>query len=224
MTGTLHVPAVEAIDDSGRAELLLDPLRQRILAEAREPSTAAEIARRLDLPAQNVNYHVRTLVEAGFLRPAGEGRKRNLVEKRYRASARSYVIVPRVLGEVGSTGPSEADRFSASHLMSLGARLVEEVAAWFREEGGAGENVPTLSIDTELRFASSEQRAAFAEALQEAVTGVVGRFSDPARYAGGGARQGRPYRLLVGCYPVPDPPDDDVNDAPDGDGEEESET
>jgi DNA-binding transcriptional ArsR family regulator len=63
---------VEPVEEARRAELLLHPLRQRILSEAREASTAAEIARRVGLPPQKVNYHVRTLAAAGFLHPAGE--------------------------------------------------------------------------------------------------------------------------------------------------------
>jgi len=216
--------SVEPIDDAVRAELLLDPLRQRILAEAHEPATAADIARRLELPAQNVNYHVRTLVEAGFLKPAGEERKRNLVARRYRTSARSYVLLPGILGEVGPGGPTEADRFSAAHLMRLGARLLQEVGSWFVGGADTTDRVPTLSIDTELRFDSAQRRAAFAEALQDAVTAVVAEYSDPARYFGGESREGRPYRLVVGCYPVPEPHDTEANESPGGVAEEERET
>jgi hypothetical protein len=108
------------------------------------------------LPPQKVNYHVRTLVDAGFLRPAGEGLKRNLIEKRYRASARSYVLLPQVLGEMGPGALSDADRFSATYLMQLSALLQEELAAWFNPDQGGGDGVPTLSMEAEVRFDSAE--------------------------------------------------------------------
>ncbi|NIW64102.1 MAG: helix-turn-helix domain-containing protein, partial [Gemmatimonadetes bacterium] len=165
MTSTAPVVALEPIEEAEKAELLLHPLRQRILSEAREPATAAEIARRVGLPAQKVNYHVRTLAEAGFLRPAGEGRKRNLIEKPYRASARSYLLLPRVLGEMSPGTLSEADRFSAAYLLHLSALLQDELGAWLDADAGVEERVPTLSIEAEVRFVSAEQRAAFAEAL-----------------------------------------------------------
>ena len=148
--------ALEPMGEAQRAELLLHPLRQSILCEAREASTTAEIARRGGLPPQKVNYHVRTLVDAGFLRPAGEGLKRNLIEKRYRASARSYVLLPQVLGEMGPGALSDADRFRATYLMQLSALLQEELAAWFNPDQGGGDGVPTLSMEAEVRFDSAE--------------------------------------------------------------------
>lgn len=207
MTMDAAVAALEPVEEAGRAELLLHPLRQKILSEAREPSTAAEIARRLGLSPQKVNYHVRTLADAGFLLPAGEGRKRNLVEKRYRATARSYLLLPQVLGEMSPGGLTEADRFSATCLMQLSALLQRELAAWLGPEGGGEASVPTLSLEAELRFESAEQRAGFADALQKAVTRLVGEHTAPARDEEEHPRPGRAYRLVVGCYPVPDPDD-----------------
>jgi DNA-binding transcriptional ArsR family regulator len=206
----MHTLPVEPVEDPARAELLLHPLRQEVLKEAGEASTAAEIARRLGLPAQKVNYHVRTLAEAGFLEAVAEGRKRNLLEKRYRASARSYVLLPQVLGGMSAGAderpPTEADRFSAAYLMSLSARLQRELAVWLVADEADQRRVPTLSLEAELRFTSAEQRAAFGEALQAAVVEVVRAHTAPARDEKGGSRPGRPYRLVLGCYPIPDPP------------------
>ncbi len=195
---------LEPVDDADKAELLLHPLRQEILREAREASTAAEIARRVGLPPQKVNYHVRTLADAGFLQPAGEGRKRNLVEKRYRASARSYVLLPEVLGDMGPGELTDGDRFSATYLMHLSALLQRELGVWLHPERGGGQRVPTLSLEAEVRFDSSEQRATFADELQKAVADVIRRHTTPTHDDTGRPRPGRSYRLVVGCYPLPD--------------------
>jgi len=204
------LPPVEPVEEPARAELLLHPLRQKILEEAGEASTAAEIARRLGLPPQKVNYHVRTLVDAGFLQPAGEELKRNLLEKRYQASARSYLLLPQVLGAVSagerSLSEAEADRFSATYLLRLTAWLQRELSVWLDEGGARERRVPTLSLEAELRFTSAEQRAAFAEALQEAVGEVIREHCAPARDDEGGPGAGEPYRLVLGCYPIPDAP------------------
>lgn len=204
MNSTALLPPIQPVEEAGKAKLLLHPLRQRILSEAREASTAAEIARRVGLPPQKVNYHVRSLVDAGFLQPAGEGRKRNLVEKRYRASARSYVLLPQVLGAMSAGAVSHPDRFSATHLMRLSALLQDELATWLDPDRVGEESVPTLSLEAELRFDSAEQRAAFADALRRAVSRVIGRHAAPALDASGRPRPGRAYRLVLGCYPVPD--------------------
>src|SRR5262245_42763786 len=94
---------VECVTDLRRAQVLMDPLRLRIVKLLRDPASASEIAARLGMPRQKVNYHVRALALARFLRKAGERRKRNLIERRFVATARAYVLSPEVLG------PARAD-------------------------------------------------------------------------------------------------------------------
>jgi DNA-binding transcriptional ArsR family regulator len=194
---------LQTVAEPERAELLLHPLRQRILRHAAEPRSASEIARLLDLPPQKVNYHVRALADAGFLHPAGERRKRNLVEKRYRASALSYLVLPAVLGEMAADPGRGGDAVSAGHLLGLSARLQAELAGALVEAGQEADRVPTFAMDAELRFTSGDQRAAFAEALQEAVLDVIARFSAPALDRQGAPGGGRGYRLVLGCHPLP---------------------
>ncbi|MFW6079597.1 MAG: winged helix-turn-helix domain-containing protein [Gemmatimonadota bacterium] len=191
---------MELVGERERAELLLHPLRLRILEQARdEAMSASEIARRMGETPQKVNYHVGTLADAGFLRLAEERRRGNLVERRYRATARRYAISPAVLGPLGlETGPLEAgEALSAARLLGLTALVQEELGATLREAAEAEiAEVPTLSIDAEVRFSSAAERAAFADEMREAVLEVV------ARHTGGGER-GWPFRLALGCYPLP---------------------
>lgn len=202
---SLQLP-IQVLREPARAELLLQPLRARILIEAREPVSAAEVARRLGETPQKVNYHVTTLVEAGLLLPAGERRRRNLVERRYRASARRYVLSPELLGSLGiaPAGVSDADAFSAARLLGLTALVQEEVAGSVRAAADAAEaearEVPTLSLDAELAFASEADRAGFARALEEAFLELAARWAAPAD-----GEAARPYRLVAACYPLPRP-------------------
>ena len=66
----------------------------------------------------------------------------------------------------------------------------------------------TLSINTEFRFTSPEQRAEFAKAVQQALVDVIVRFTSPAQTPEGKPGAGRPYRLILGCYPIPPNRDD----------------
>ncbi|MFW6202097.1 MAG: winged helix-turn-helix domain-containing protein [Gemmatimonadota bacterium] len=197
---TERARAVELIGERDRAELLLHPLRLRILEQARDEAlSAAEVARRIGETPQKVNYHVGALADAGFLRLAEERRRGNLVERRYRATARRYAFSPAVLGPLGlESGPvSAGEALSAARLLGLTALVQEELGATLREAAEADiAEVPTLSIDAEVRFSSATERAAFADELREAVLEVVGR------YTGGGDR-GWPFRLALGCYPLP---------------------
>jgi DNA-binding transcriptional ArsR family regulator len=196
--------AVELVEDARRASQLLDPLRLEILRQAREPRSAAEIADRLRLPRQRVNYHVRRLAGAHFLRKAGRRRKRNLYEQRYVATARTYLLSPAVLGPVGAAEEGTAEeRFSVAYLLALSAKLQREVGTAVRATAAAGARIRVLGLDTELRFRDAAERQSFAEALVAAVAKVVAEHSQPQRLADGGPGPGHPYRLVLGCYPLP---------------------
>jgi DNA-binding transcriptional ArsR family regulator len=187
---------VSLVGDAPRLAALLKPLRLRILAEARQPASATTIAAALGLSRQAVNYHVRALARAGFLHRAGRRRKRGLVEQKYIVSARAFVLAPDVLGPLSPQPATASDKFSAAYLMSLMGLVQKEVGrAW---TDARGKTVPVLAMDSEIRFESAAERAAFAEALTEAVTRIIAEHTSPA--------VGRRYRLALGCYPIPSTP------------------
>jgi DNA-binding transcriptional ArsR family regulator len=201
--------AVHCVTDPSHAAALLHPLRLRVLEEAREAASATEIAGRIGEARQKVNYHVRELAKAGFLRPAEQRRRGNLIEQRYVATARSYLLAPQVVGALGAglevrsgAAEREADRLSADHLLALTARAQAEIAEVREAAGAEDKRLATLSLSVDLAFTDAEQRAAFAAALRDAVTDVVGRFSVAAPGEEGAGRP-RPYRLILGCYPPP---------------------
>jgi DNA-binding transcriptional ArsR family regulator len=200
---TARQGAVETVGERNRAKRLLHPLRQRILGLARTPASATELARSMGMPRQNVNYHVRELARAGFLRPAGRRRRRNLVERRYVATAEAYVLLPEVLGPVSPARGHAEDAFSAARLLTLTSAAQSELSRAGRQASERGKRLATLSMDAELRFESAEQRALFAQALESAITDAIGRFSSPARKTDGTPGTGRPFRLILGVYPIP---------------------
>ena len=181
------------------ATLLAHPLRPRILAQAREPISASELARRIGQPRQRINYHVRQLAGAGLLQPAGQQRKGNMVEQQYVASARAYVLSPELLDAAGPHVDDVTDTTSAAHLVALCARAQSEVAQVMESAQTAGLRVRTMSMQSDIRFESAEQRADFTRELLSAVSDVIARHSSPP----GNETRGRPFRLLVGCYPLP---------------------
>lgn len=194
---------VECISEVQRAGVLLQPLRLEILCRARTPQSAAAIAEQMGLPRQKVNYHVRQLEEARFLRRAGRRLKRNLVEQRYQATARAYVLAPQVLGPLKALPQEEQDRFSAGYLLALTSQSQQDLSVLMEAAEKEGKRLPTLSLSASIRFRDPRQRQQFTEALQDAVTEVIGRFTAPDRAPDGGPGQGRPYRLFLGCHPAP---------------------
>ena len=185
------------------AALLHHPLRLKILAALLAPDSATGVARRMKLPRQTVNYHVRELARARLLARAGRRRRRHLFEQCYVATARGYVLSPELLGALAADPAQVADIFSANYLLGLASKLQSELARSVELASAAGKRLATLAINTELRFTSPEPRARFTEELQRAIVEVAGKHSSPFTKADGSAAEGRPFRLVVGCYPIP---------------------
>ena len=195
---------IETVSSPRRAATVLaHPLRTRILGRARTPISASDLARQLGQPRQRVNYHVRQLAREGFLQPAAQQRKRNMVEQQYVASAQAYVLAPNVLGELAPDPAELQDTASAAHLVALCARAQSEIAVVMDAAHAAGVRVRTLSLQSDVRFASAEQRADFTRELLSAVNDVVARHTTPFTNPDGEEAPGRPFRLILGCYPIP---------------------
>jgi DNA-binding transcriptional ArsR family regulator len=189
---------VQVIDEPAVAAAVLDPLRSRLLAALATPGSATSLAAALGMPRQKVNYHLRTLEHLGLVRQVESRPRRGLTERVVRSSAHSYVLSPAVLG-ANAPEPARVDRLSAAYLVAVAARLVREVGELAGRAEASGRSLPTLTLDTELRFASAADRAAFTAELAEAVTRLVGR------YHVAGSAEGRTHRLVVAAHPLPRP-------------------
>lgn len=194
---------LESITTARRASALLHPLRTRLLSLARQPASASELARRLGLPRQRVNYHVRALEKAGFLKAAGRRRRRNLIEQRYVATARSYVLSPSLLGPLAADWRAIEDTASADYMLALAEQVRSDVSQASEEARSEGKLLATLSVKSQFRFQTPVERAGFAAAVRQALVDVIARHSSPNRLENGRPGRGRPYRLVLACYPVP---------------------
>jgi len=187
---------LEVIDDPATAAAALDPVRSAVLAALAEPGSATTVAKTLGLPRQKVNYHLRLLEHHGLVRLVEERPRRGLTERVLVATAQSYVLSPAALG-ANAADPARTDRLSTRYLIAVAARLVREVADLARRADSAGRSLPTLAIDTELRFASATDRAAFTAELTQAVAQLAARYHDET------ADGGRWHRLVVAAHPHP---------------------
>jgi hypothetical protein len=163
------------------------------------------VARRLNLPRQRVNYHVRELARVGLLERAGQRRRGNMIERRYVATARSYVLSPDLLGRLGADASAIHDSLSAAQLLSLLSRAHDDVSRGIQRAALSGKRLATFSIACDVRFENADQRAWFAGELQRAVLDVVDRCASPATDGAGAPASGRLHRLIVGSYAAPLP-------------------
>jgi hypothetical protein len=172
-------------------------MRSRLLSEMATPASAATLAARVGLARQKVNYHLNALQAHGLVRLAQERKWGGLTERLLVATAASYVVSPGVLGPVAADPNREVDRLSASYLIALGARVVREVGDLVRRANESGKRLATLAVDTEVRFRSATDRAAFSHELAEAVAKLVSKYHDES------APGGRAHRLVIVAHPLP---------------------
>ena len=191
--------ALRVIRDRRQAATLLQGDRPKLLAQLRLPASATLLAKRLELPRQKINYHLRALDQAGLLNLVEERRARNCLERVFQATARTYVISPEILADLGTTPEEVRDRFSSAHLLAMAGRTIRELGALREAAAEAGKPIATLGLETQIRFASAADRAAFAEDLQQAMATLISRYHDET------APNGRSYACQVGMYPsIPD--------------------
>lgn len=188
---------IQVIDDPAAATVALEPVRNRLLSELVQPASAATLATRVGLARQKVNYHLNTLEAHGLVKLAQERKWGGLTERLLVATAASYVVSPSAMGPVAVDPNREVDRLAASYLIALGARVVREMGDLVRRAQEKEKRLATLAVDTEIRFRSPTERAAFSNELTEAITKLVSKYHDES------APGGRAHRLVVVAHPLP---------------------
>jgi DNA-binding transcriptional ArsR family regulator len=190
---------IQVINDPAAATVALEPMRSRLLSELAVPASAATLGTRVGLARQKVNYHLRALEAHGLVQLAEERKWGGLTERLLVATASSYVVSPSAMGPVAVDPKREVDRLSASYLIALGARIIREVGDLVRRAKVADKRLATLAVDTEVRFRSPAERAAFSGELADAIAKLVSKYHDES------APGGRAHRLVVVAHPLPQP-------------------
>ena len=188
---------LEVINDPAAATVALEPIRSRLLAALNHPASAASIAAEVGLTRQKATYHLNALEAYQLVRAAGTRKWGGLTEKLFVASAASYVVAPAAIGMASFDPARTSDRLSASYLISLAARMVQEVSDIVRQASEADKHLATLSIDTEIRFRSAAERAAFTADLTRTIAALAARYHDAS------SPGGRSHRLIVAAHPTP---------------------
>ncbi len=176
--------------------MLLDPLRLRLIEGLRQPDSAAGLARRLRLPRQRVNYHLRELEKQRLVELVGRKRRGNCTARIVRATAQAYVISPAALGGAAADPAAVRDRFSAAYLVAVTARTLRDVGELDQHADKAGRRLATLTLEADVRFASRDARAGFAKELAGSLARLASKYHD-AQSPGG-----RSFRFVLAGYPA----------------------
>ena len=168
-----------------------------MLENLEEPASAAALARRLDLPRQRINYHLRELEAQRLIELVEEKRKGNVTERIYQRTGRSYAISTAALGNLGSKPSDVQDRFSSAFQIALASQAIRDLAVLRAGAAAAEKKLPTFALQVEVRFASADKRNEFAEELAAHVADLVRKYHDDK------APGGRDFRFYLGAYPKP---------------------
>jgi predicted transcriptional regulator len=187
-------------------KILLSPVRAEVAEALRllGPSSIADIADVLDRPADALYPHVRTLIRAGFVTPAGTRKLGRHVEALYDVVADDFLI-----DFSDNTGKAENDAIVATGLSLMGAmsRTLRDAA-----DARALEFPPdrrNISMNYELAWLTPEDFRAVRELIAR-IKAVMD--------AGKARRAGRLYMTLAmavpvvrsrGAHPKQDPPPPD---------------
>jgi DNA-binding transcriptional ArsR family regulator len=183
---------VTTIEDVSTTQVLAHPLRLRILGVLRRPASAAAVARALGEPRQKVNYHLKELERAELVRLVGERRTGNFIESIYEASARSFVVSPRVAWPDEQRAEALAAQVSLENLVQLGERMQRDSAELLDRAAFDGEQIASAAVEAEVHFATEQQRSEFLNDYLRAVGPLLTRY---------GATDGDGYRVVLAVYP-----------------------
>ena len=102
----------------------------------------------------------------------------------------------------GRTGATSPTRPRPTTSWPWPSRSAPTSAGRPQEAETDGKRIATLSLKSQFRFDSPGQRTDFANAVRTAVVDVIARHSSPNRLESGRPGKGKPFRLVLACYPA----------------------
>jgi DNA-binding transcriptional ArsR family regulator len=186
------VKPLAEVTDTEALQVMAHPMRLRILAALREPTSAAAVARELGEPRQKVNYHVKELERAGLASRVGERRAGNLMESLYQATAATYVVSPRLAWVDRPRIDALAEQVALENLVALGERLQQAAALLLDRAAFDGEKIASAAVEAEVHFADAAQRKAFLTEYVSAIGPLLKKYGDP---------RGEAYRVVFAVHP-----------------------
>ena len=183
---------VELVKDSQQIRALAHPVRAKILEGLRTPGTAAGLARRLGRSRQFVSYHLKELERIGLVQRTGERRKGNFVEQLYEATARRFVVSSRFSSDPERLTAVLRDQVSLAQLADLGERLQQDSAGLIDRAARDGEQIPSATVEAEVRFPDAAARAAFMADYVRTLESLLAKHGDA---------KGEPFRVALAAYP-----------------------
>jgi hypothetical protein len=139
---------------------------------------------------------LRTLAAQRLVEAQEHGTVGRRIDRSYVRTATSYAIAPKTLGGVAADPRMVADAFSSAYLSAVAGRALNDLAALGRAAAARGKRVPTLTLETDVRFATPGDQRRFADELTTALATLAAKYHHPE------APQGRTFRVFACGYPA----------------------
>jgi len=191
------------VESPEQASALINPLRAEIVAYLREPSSATEVAKKMNETPQRVNYHLKALVKVGLVEKVGTRQVRNLVEVLYQSIARTFLLAESL--SIGKeTIQKIKDQGSLLHLIHTSERMKKD-ALRLMEQSDEDEEIPSASLQMQINLENESVREKFIEDYVVLVKNLVKKYQIKAS-------QDHPYQVLLSVYPDPNQGSCDTNE------------
>jgi DNA-binding transcriptional ArsR family regulator len=138
------IPEVYFIESIEQMRAMADELRLRILELlSRRGMTATQVSAELGEQPAKVHYHVRELERVGLVKLVETREKGGILEKYYRAVARSITVPGTLFGQVS---PDEGLTVASEYLAVLSQGFLRVAATALRNRTLEGEQAPLISV------------------------------------------------------------------------------
>ena len=190
----MNMKNVFLIQSPQQAKVLFKPIRLEILQQLGEARTCSDLAKVFNTSPQKIYYHIKLLQEVGLVSKVREERVRGIMEGYYQASARSYVLSPGMVQQLGGAQMAR-QQLSLSNLLNLIEQMQVEIAALLQGD----EEIPSIGLSAQIALNNPEDRGAFMAELQKSIQILAEKY---------GARQEPSpfpeeiYRLVFATYPI----------------------
>ncbi len=196
MPSTGAMQELQVVQGTSQVAAMLHPLRMQLLETLREPHSASGLAKKLGLPRQKVNYHLRELESQSLVELVEERRRGNCTERVLRTTARYYLISPETVGALAADPAEIQDRFSSAYLLAIVSKALRDLGLLRERAQKARKRLATFSLQTEVRFASPQARHDFTEELSQEIARLAAKYHDEK------AETGRSFSFFLGAHPT----------------------
>jgi DNA-binding transcriptional ArsR family regulator len=195
---------LRVIDTLETLRVVADPLRLRILALLRrEPASAKQIARELDVPIKKLYYHLGLLEEHALIRVRSTRLVSGILEKQYEPTAYRITVDRGLLSPADEPPTGEGlDVFLSFVLDHARAEIKKSIAAGLIDPAAATPAAGGLSLGRLWMRLSAAQR----NELERRMGALHREYA--AQQPAADAPGAQYYELLIGVYPTTEPPDE----------------